>query len=77
MSLPRFSAEASLSKANEFYQLTTEWTDFTARQTVIPQDCYYYGRWYRPGDMICVPRWGYSVRYWCNVDYWQALGFCW
>lgn len=73
MSLPKFTAEASLYTTNEHYQLTTECNSFTAKQTVIPQDCYYYGTRYPSGYCCICDRGG---KYWCNGNFWQLIAPC-
>ena len=58
MNIPRFTAEASLSKSNEHYKLKADNAQFLKRQGVIPQrrvvsgGCLYECDWFRRCRLI-------------------------
>lgn len=58
MNIPRFTAEASLSKSNEHYHLIAPETPYVNRQEVIPQiriisrGCIYECDWFRRCRLI-------------------------
>jgi hypothetical protein len=58
MNMPGFTAEASLSKSNEHYELITDKAQFLKRQGVIPQrrvvsgGCLYECDWFRRCRLI-------------------------
>lgn len=74
MSLPKFTAEASLYPTTRSYQFVAKEAVVTERQAIIPQaNCWYNGSYYSPGQWICVNR----VAYACYTDgYWRAFSFC-